>query len=1004
MKPTLLLLSFILFFATHVWAQPANDDCTNPIVLPVSANWCSAIGAYSNVGATPSNYSAPVCFGTTSNDVWFSFVAMGTDINLTVIGNEQPASGGTMTNPQIVLYRGACNGTLTELQCASATPGVHIVDLYRGALVIGQTYLVRVQARGGTDGTFQICAQNYNAPAVPSSDCPTGAVLCDKSSFTVQRVVGAGNNPNEMSNSCLGGLGGNSESNSTWFKWTCDASGSFTLTLTPTNLTDDLDFVLYELPNGIGNCAGKIVRRCMAAGEQVSNYPSPCHGPTGLRFSSNDVSEAAGCNSGQDNWVSALNLVAGRSYALVVNNYTSTGNGFRIDFGGSATFQGPNVDFTTAPLQAGACAGDNWLFTDISSSAVGSIAQWTWSFGTGATPASANTRGPHQISYSTPGTKSVVLTATNDKGCRVTHVSTIVVNDCCDSRNALQIGYQSTDETCRGDQDGSLTVSALTSRLTPYQYRWTTGSTSNNLPNLSAGAYQVTVSNGVCDSVIALNVNGPPPWQIQDSITRPTCDGGTDGAVQLRSVSGSRGAPYQYNWQNTGFGPQMSLTRLSNGVYPLVIQDGTGCDTAINYVVQELPLELGAGSQNIDPTCFGFSNGSIHIVMSNGLAPYQYMWSDGSTTPVRTGLPAGTYQLDTVWDANRCRNWGPFVFTLNEPDSITILLDSTIVTCAGKPDGELYASVSGGIPPYSYLWSSGDTDTFALGLPGGSYTLQVTDSNGCVKIAYDTLSEPKLLTLDYRVRNALCAGSSDGAIILSGVGGRPFPNGTYLYGLSPTVTPKDSFAVAAGSNYVGYVEDSEGCRSQIGGITVQEPDVLTVDLGPDRTVELGERLELIPSLSFFDFHQYQWRADRGDLNCDTCRITQIRPLSDETLVYLQIINPNGCIAIDSMLINVLKDRYLFIPNAFSPNGDGNNDLLDVYTNENVQQIKRFDVYDRWGERVFSKTQIPQRWRNFGWDGSFNGQAMPTGVYVYMVEIEFIDGKVQVFSGDVTLFR
>ena len=932
-------------------------------------------------------------------------MATGTDVNITILGNERPVSGGTLTEPQLVLYRGTCGGTLTELQCSQASTGVHIVDLYRGALVIGQTYLVRVQGRNNARGTFQICAQNYNAPADPSSDCPTGAVLCDKSPFTVQRVVGAGSDPDEMRNSCLGGLGGNSESNSSWFQWTCDQAGSFTFSLTPTNITDDLDFVLYELPNGIGNCNGKILLRCMAAGELVALYPSACHGATGLRFSSNDTYEPAGCSRGQDNWLAPVNLVSGRSYALVVNNYTSTGNGFRVEFGGSATFQGPEVNFQARPLQTNDCVGGNWSFTDNTTSATGRITQWIWSFGTGASPSSANTQGPHTVTYNTPGTKSVVLTAINDKGCRTSKVVTIQVDACCQTVNALQLSSAITDETCQGSRDGSVVLSETTTYLTPYQYSWSGGNTTNALTNVGAGRYQVTVSNVFCDTVLRYDVQGPPPWQIQEQITRPTCDGGTDGAIQLLSVGGSRGPAYQYNWQNAGFGNQMRLDNLSNGVYTLVLRDGAGCDTTVAYAVQELPLELSAGSQSTDPTCYGASNGSIQVIVANGLPPYSFTWNDGSTTPNRTNLPAGAYRLDTIWDANRCRNWTPFVFLLNQPDSLTILLDSSLVTCTGQPDGMLSASVSGGTGPYSYLWSNGQQDSAATGLRGGAYELLVTDAQGCTKTVYDTLSEPLPLALNFRVRDTRCAGSADGAIIFAGQGGRAFPDGSYRYGMTPDpLTPTDSFSVSAGTDYQGYVEDAAGCRSSIGGIVVQEPDVLTVELGTEQSVNLGEQLDLTPALSFFDYHRYAWRANRGDLSCDTCRLTTIRPLSDETWVYLQITNPNGCVAVDSLLILVQKDRDLFIPNAFSPNNDGNNDVLDVYTTENVQQIRRFAVFDRWGEKVFDKQAIPQRWRNFGWDGTFLGQNMPVGVYVYMVEVEFIDGAVEVFSGDVTLFR
>lgn len=1004
------MLSRLIFLVVSIcssallFAQPSNDDCQNALTLPISTNWCSAVGAYTNANATPSSYPPPICFNNSSADVWFRFIAIGTDLNITIIGDQPPSAGGTLRSPQVALYSGTCGGTLSVLQCRNATGTNNIVDMYKGGLIIGQTYLLRIQGNSNQMGTFQICAQNYNATAVPGSDCNTAAVLCDKSSFVVQSVTGAGNDPDEAAGSCLGGSS-NSESNSTWFKWTCNQAGSLTFALTPNNASDDLDFVLYELPNGINDCSGKIILRCMAAGESVQNYPTPCHGPTGLRFSSNDVTESSGCALGQDNWLSAANLVAGRSYALVVNNFTATGNGFQMDFGGTATFQGPTANFSVSN-PATNCASESWTFTDNSNHTFGNIASWKWTFGTGASPATANTQGPHTVTYNTPGQKSVVLSVETNEGCIVSHVVVITVNSCCQSLNQINYASSTTDVLCRDNPNGIATITPSTTHLTPYSYTWSTGGNSNSLSNLVAGSYPVTISNGICTAYETLTIGGPPPWDINDSITRPTCNGGTDGAIQILNVGGSNGAPYQYNWDNTGFSSNTSHSNLSNGVYNLIVQDAQDCDTSINYTVHELELELDSiGSSLVNPSCYGYSDGRIQVVGQNGLAPYSYIWRHNATGALLTNLSEGTYVLDTIWDTNQCRNWMPFSFTLIAPDSIKIKLDSIKVSCTGTPDGQLIPIVEGGTYPYQYYWSNFQQDSIAINLRADNYALTVTDTNNCTNTITTTLTEPPLLEVDYETKDVRCFGYSDGLIRIIGQGGTPDANGRYQYSITPNdFVAIDSFMVPAGNNYTLYVKDAADCIASYAPVTVEEPDLLVVDAGQDTTINLGETLDVEAKLSFFDYYDYEWSINTGDIDCPTCRKTTIKPVENRKYYKVLVTTKAGCMATDSFLVKVEKKRNLFIPNAFSPNGDRNNDYHDVYTGLDVFQIKKYLVFDRWGNLVYNKENIPRHWKNFGWDGTFRGQALQTGVYVYMIEVEFIDGVVIRYSGDLTLLR
>ncbi len=193
------------------------------------------------------------------------------------------------------------------------------------------------------------------------ADCIIGPKLCDKSAFTIANLSTAGKDATELNDAtCFGPLNGlNAEVNSAWLRWTCDTSGTLTFTITPkhigngtaNDLGDDIDFALYELPNGIDNCSPKTLMRCEAAGPYIeagATYQDAlrCAGPTGLREGETKISEVPGCYAvdPHSNFLKPLDMVSGHSYALGINNYravtnASDTNGVRITFGGTGTFK-----------------------------------------------------------------------------------------------------------------------------------------------------------------------------------------------------------------------------------------------------------------------------------------------------------------------------------------------------------------------------------------------------------------------------------------------------------------------------------------------------------------------------------------------------------------------------------------------------------------------------------------------------------------------------------------
>jgi gliding motility-associated-like protein len=993
--------NYLLFLVlpTLVFAQPSNDNCAGTLNLQAGSQLCSPVAAYNNIAATPSGYGAATCWGAASNDVWFSFTAVATDIALTIIGNQQPAAGGTLNNPQAALYLGSCVGTINQLACGNHTAGNNVVNLYKGGLIIGQTYLIRIQGENGAMGSFQICLNNYNAPAQAGSDCPQAAVLCDKSPFNVASVTGAGNNNDEAASTCLGGLGTSSESNSTWFKWTCDQSGTLTFNLTPNSIADDLDFVVYEL-NSLNDCASRNELRCMAAGD--FNYPSPCMGVTGLRTSSNDNTETSGCVGNKDNFVSAINMVSGRSYALLVNNFSSSGSGFGVDFGGTGTFKGPNADFSINPPRF--CAGETVTIQDISTTSFGTITNWFWNFGVGSNPSSSNVRNPATVIFNNAGIKGLTLTVQTDAGCVITKTKFVVVDSCCQTLNAITFSPQISDAICRGASTGGILLNNPNSRL-PLTYSWSNGRNTQNNPNVSAGNYTVTVTNGICNYQDTFTVGQPPAWVVADTIKRPTCAGGRDGSVTISAVSGSNSSPFRYNWNNQGFSTNNFLTGLPNGTYNLTIRDRLNCDTSFAIDVRELVLEIDSLLAIIkNPSCFSYADGLIDAIVSNGLAPYTYQWANGQTTRSISGLTQGTYTLTQITDANRCVG-GAFIFNLIEPTLLTVQVDSQEISCYGDKNGSVWAVANGGTRQYSYLWNNFDTDSFLVGLPTNLYKVIVTDAQGCIAMdSARVVSPPRLFIDNITFTRPSCYGYLDGTITAQAAGGRPGQNG-YEYALNNNFyfNNNNNFVGRGAGNYTISARDSAGCEAEA-DINVTQPNAFFVEIGENRRIELGDTFQLRADLSYVDFYNYQWSNSANLLfSCDTCRATTVTPY-ETGIIYLQIRNTDGCQAQDSMLVSIKKDYSVFIPNAFTPNADGINDIFKVFGNKTVRQVKNLQVFDRWGEMVYHQQNIPIERDNIGWDGTFRNLAMESNVFIYFIEVEFLDGKIQQFKGDVTLLN
>ena len=284
----------------------------------------------------------------------------------------------------------------------------------------------------------------------------------------------------------------------------------------------------------------------------------------------------------------------------------------------------------------------------------------------------------------------------------------------------------SSDALCFGG-DGSATVSA-TGGSPAYTFNWTPGGlTGATQSALSAGSYTVTVTDqGGCTDAIVININEPTELIIDTTnIVLANC-GANDGGGTVLATGGT--GSYTYAWSPTG-GTNPTATGLAGGSYTVTVTDQNNCSDAISFTIPTLGGPTVSVLSSTDVSCFGLSDGEASVDAAGGTAPYSYVWvPSGGTNATATGLTAGTYTV-TVTDNAGCAN--SVSVTIGEPTEILVTEIITDENC-GQSDGEISLSVSGGSPAYTYVWTPGlETTSSITGISGGSYSVTVTDGNGC---------------------------------------------------------------------------------------------------------------------------------------------------------------------------------------------------------------------------------------------------------------------------------
>jgi hypothetical protein len=409
-----------------------------------------------------------------------------------------------------------------------------------------------------------------------------------------------------------------------------------------------------------------------------------------------------------------------------------------------------------------------------------------------------------------PGTHYVVVAESG--GCEDSFA--VVINN----PPILTLSSNTTDVSCYSFSDGYISINP-SGGVVPYNYLWSNnGLNIATQNNLSAGTYQVTVTDAVgCSYLETIVVAQPNTLTSSLSATNIKCNNGNDGDIVATITGGT--IPYNYFWDNGG-GVSSSAIGLSNGNYNLTVTDANACTLTDGATITE-PNALSSSISTIDVKCKGGNDGSASLTVLGGISPYTYQWSGGlGNTPSPGGISANSYQV-TITDANGCTLIDNM--TISEPNILTVSYSITHVLCNGNITGSIDLSVNGGIMPYTYQWSNNlGTSQDVSNLSAGSYGVVITDANNCTVNRSIIVSEPISLNISSDIIDLLCKNNSDGEIDITVAGGvQP-----YSFIWNDGVTLEDRIGLMAG-NYAVTVTDPNGCQAILNN-TVTEPTILTV--------------------------------------------------------------------------------------------------------------------------------------------------------------------------------
>lgn len=631
---------------------------------------------------------------------------------------------------------------------------------------------------------------------------------------------------------------------------------------------------------------------------------------------------------------------------------------------------------------------------------------------------------------------SYSVSVTDDKGCQTFANANIF------EPGATNLSFTNVvDVSCNGLSDGTAKVVVLGGNA-PFSYEWTLDgsiiSTNQTAINLSANThYTITITdNDACIHTDSIAITEPNSMVFDAlNLIDVACSGGNSGSAFAQIDGGT--PPYSYNWY--GYNPNL----LSAGSYTLSVTDANDCasiDTTFNISEPSNPLSVSINSEDV--SCNGGNDGFAEAFVNGGTPPYDYLWSNFDNTAYTNGLSQGVINI-TITDANDCSTMGGV--TIAQPTAISTIISSENTSCHGGNDGSLHVNVFGGTSPYTFLWNdpNAQESSDAINLEADYYNVIVTDDNGCQDFNGGNVSEPSPISFNTNVTNVSCSGGNDGSAYITTSGGTgnitqdwngidqtALSLGSYTVILTDENSCVDSttFNIESETNIVinnnlqeiscyyttdGYIDisveggvtpyeyswdgpdgfnntsedihdlvagtyellvtDNNDCTSEM-SYTLIAPDTIEVQLEyTEIECANGEGIDILTNISGGTFpYTYEW--DNGTLEADLFEVS-------EGTYILEVSDFNNCTASDTAFVLTSTD-CLQIPTGITPNGDGVNDVWRLRKIEDYPE-SMVQIFDDQGALLYSVNSYDNE---NAWDGTFNGNPLPAGIYYYFVQL------------------
>lgn len=973
---------------------------------------------FNNICATSTNEPNPATSGanwTNNQGVWFTFTTSATPTDAIFLDvNSDPSNFGDPINLQVAIYESSNNTCTGNFTLVSSNYGLTSFDenFIFSCLKPSTTYFVLVDGVYITptnltevEGWFGLGVEQLDVVAGSEFRCTAG----DLGNVPLGGSVNSGlvtnvcsMNSEAATNSTFG------VQKSVWFTFTPPSTGHVFVQGASSSLDPiGIQMAIYESSNG--GCTGNMVEIASqyTVADEDETIELHCLDPNTTYFVLIDgalsdlntgIFTLTVTDAGNETPTTSLNptVCFGGSFAAGGNTYTQTG-----------------IYHDTLQLASGC---DSIIITNLTVLSQVEVNLQVTQQGVGA----GNTAGQMQVAPTGGSGNYTVLwsngqtgnTATNlvggDNYCvTVTDQNGCQNNACLDMPFFVNFIPSATGSSllCNGDQNGTIEFSAI-GGTAPYQFDWTNQDNSLSgsgfipfdgqviiLPGLPGGQYSIHIADIAFDTTVLVQIMEPSELVAStSSITNATCFGGCNGAINITIAGGT--PPYSIIWSN-GTTTQ-NLSELCAGSYQVTVSDANGCSTTLSENIQQ-PQQFTAVAEEVQAvSCFQGSDGRAKVTPSQTAT--SILWSNGMTTATISGLMGGPFSV-TVTNAAGCTATASVVVSSpTAPVSVTINQQAGIA-CQGENTGILQAATTGPGSSFTYFWNNNSAQATASNLVAGNYSVTVTNEKGCSATASASLSEPTPISATGTPNEITCLDPVDaGTISVNMVTG-----GTAPYQYSADGISYDNDPVLTGYG-VGqnafFVMDANGCVEEFQA-TILGPIELLIDLGSDKSIDLGDSLILKVNTNQL-VQTYNWSPPEG-LSCTDCPSPVAIPTVSGTYQVV-VTTADGCSASDDIYIEVKNNQRVFVPNAFSPNGDGLNDEFMPFTDGSVRTIRTFRVFDRQGNNVFDAINLIPNQAGLGWDGTFKGKEMQPAVFAWFAEIEFLDGKVKLIGGDVVLVR